>query len=55
MSTQPHNQGLSLLWPFLGKIPEAAWIGNRQTTDFVCHIQQVFVARGKDTGLRSSC
>ena len=26
-------------------------MGNRQTTDFVCHIQQVFVARDKDTGL----
>jgi hypothetical protein len=29
LSTQLHKQRLSLLWPFLGKIPEAARIGNR--------------------------
>lgn len=42
-----------LSWSFLGKIPEAARIGNRQTTDFICHVQQVFVARDEHISLGS--
>jgi hypothetical protein len=42
-----------LSWPFLDKTPEAARIGNRQTTNFICHIQQVFVARDEHIGLGS--
>jgi len=38
---------------FLSTMPEAARIGNRQISDFICHIQQVFVARDEDIGLGS--
>lgn len=40
-----------LSWPFLGKIPETSRIGNRYTTDFMCHIEQVFIARDEHIGL----
>jgi hypothetical protein len=36
-----------LSWPFLGETPEVTRIGNHCTTDFMCHVQQAFVARNE--------
>ena len=44
-----------LSWPFLGQIPEVAWIGDRQTTDFMSHVQQVFVPPDEHISLSSPC
>ena len=42
-----------LSWPFLGQVPEAAWIGDRQITNLFRHVQQVFVAGDEHIGLGS--
>lgn len=42
-----------LSWPFFGQIPEAARISNRQTSNFIRRVEQVFVARDEHLGLGS--
>jgi hypothetical protein len=40
-----------LSWPFLGDIPEAARVGNRQISNFLRHVQQILIARHEHIGL----
>lgn len=47
---RPGKQEYLLSWPFLGDIPEATWIGDRQSSNLLCHVQQIFVASHQHIG-----